>query len=222
MVGMGGLKASAIPVEMDSRLMAQGMLLAPDLGIVAQRFRPDQLSAWLMNPSNVKPDALMPNVGLTAAEASAIAAFLLEAKVPEPQAPTKVVIQGNHAGPATYKEVQEVFDGVCVHCHSDPSHAAGDGGPGNTGGFGFQGQGLDLTSFSRIRMGSMRRKDGRSVVKVGPDSPSKLVVHLIERHNEVNGLDDPNVLGMPLGHPPLSIEDIELIHAWTTSGARPK
>ena len=55
----------------------------------------------------------------------------------------------------TFKEVDEkVFHRTCWHCHSEPDYAIGDGGPGNSGGFGFKPRGLNLSATGRSRRAS--------------------------------------------------------------------
>jgi cytochrome c1 len=50
--------------------------LRPTLAGAAVPNSPQTMVAWLMNPSAVKPDARMPNLGLTQQEAQDLTAFL--------------------------------------------------------------------------------------------------------------------------------------------------
>jgi hypothetical protein len=112
---------------------------------------------------------------------------------------------------------------VCWHCHSAPHLARGDGGPGNTGGFGFAARGLDLSSYEGLASGSLG-DDGqrRSVFAPLPNGTPRLLAHLLARASEER---DPNavgaVRGMPLGLPALPATDIQLIETWIAQG-RPR
>jgi hypothetical protein len=115
----------------------------------------------------------------------------------------------------TWEEVdREVFHEVCRHCHADPVPVGGDGGPGNTGGFGFVGAGLDLSSYEALIRGGRHDPLARL-----PDGTPRLVAHLWARHLEVAGRPS-ELLGMPLGLPPLPPDRIALVEAWIRQGAR--
>jgi hypothetical protein len=112
-----------------------------------------------------------------------------------------------------------VFRQICWHCHGAPAFARGDGGPGNTGGFGFAPRGLDLSDYTGVTSGS-RGPDGRrrSVLATMPDGTPRLIAHLLARRVEERGGEVPGIRGMPLGLPALSLEDIQLVETWIVQG----
>ena len=129
------------------------------------------------------------------------------------------------ARPVEWAEVRgAVFRKVCWHCHSDAELAHGDGGPGNTGGFGFMARGLNLATYQGIASGIIDPKTGarRSVFSPGPDGKTPLIVSaLLARHTENNGGVVPGVRGMPLGLPPMPMDDIQRVITWIANG-RPR
>ncbi len=60
-----------------------GGKVGPALDGVADRFDRDYLRRWIADPASVKPGTAMPNLGLPAADADAIADFLATLKVKE-------------------------------------------------------------------------------------------------------------------------------------------
>lgn len=121
--------------------------------------------------------------------------------------------------PVSYAEVEAaVFHKVCWHCHSDPAGNNGDGGPGNTGGLGYDGVGLDLGTRSGILRGKQTPDGHRQSIIDGPE-PVLLTV-LWRRHQELAGTFSPRP-GMPLGFPPLSPEQIQLVESWIAQGTPP-
>jgi len=198
-------QASAIPI-----------LLAPDLRHARARLRPSLVAAFIQSPESVAPGARMPNLNISKIEAEALAAFVLGAPLailpevpPEPRLP---VLER----PVRWTEVEaKVFRKVCWHCHSDPDLARGDGGPGNTGGFGFRGAGLDLSSYRGIVAGSTRL--GHKVLRAPPGELAPIVAVLLARQKEVRG-EASTVRGMPLGLPPLTPQEIQLVESWVAQG----
>ena len=115
-----------------------------------------------------------------------------------------------------------VFRRTCWHCHSTPEFAMGDGGPGNTGGFGFKGRGLNVASYTDIAAGSLDDAgERRSIFLPISDGMPRLIAHLLARHAELTGQPVPGVRGMPLGLPPLTLEQINLVDSWIAQG-RPR
>lgn len=217
------LPASPIPVEVSPEAMALGMKLAPDLRHTRERFRPLALVAWLEDPVSLKPDSMMPKIPLTRAEAIDVAAYLLEAELAEPEPvaiPERLPILERRV---SYAEVEaKVFKKVCWHCHSDPAFNKGDGGPGNTGGLGFEGRGLDLSSYSSVASG-MRDAQGKrmSVFKKTEDGTPWIVAAMHARYAEVAGKPVEGITGMPLGLSPMTLEEIQLVESWIAQG-RPR
>lgn len=211
--------------------------LAPDLRHTRDRMTPSALQSWLRDPRAVKPDTAMPTIALTDEEVRDLAAFILTAgRDPADPAPTAstdspapmraeddVVAPPPLARQVRYDEVEaRVLSKTCRHCHGDPDVAMGDGGPGNTGGFGYAPIGLELTSFGRVLAGMVGPDGTRHSIFTRDASTGtpRLVAALVERHREVAGHDDPGVRGMPLALPPLPWEDIRLVVTWIQQGRR--
>jgi len=197
--------------------------LAPDLSHVRERFRPDALVAWLLAPTSLKVGTLMPAHGFTEDEAESVAAYLVHAELAPataPAAPPKLPLL---ARPVTYAEVEKhVLSITCRHCHGDPDVAGGDGGPGNTGGFGFKPRGLDLSTYRSAASGLVKDDGQRhSLFERGPDGTPLLVAALRARQSEEAGLPIPGIRGMPLGLPAVSPEDVQLVDTWIAQG-RPR
>lgn len=115
-----------------------------------------------------------------------------------------------------------VFRATCWHCHARADLALGDGGPGNSGGFGFAPRGLDLSSFEGALAGGLdNHGERRSVLAARPDGPPLLVERLLARQREERGGPRPDVRGMPLGLPALSPRAVQLVETWIAQGRRP-
>ena len=162
----------------------------------------------------------MPALLRTRADAEAVAAWLLYAPV-APRAlrvvPARLPLLTRRV---TFAEVQaRVFGRSCWHCHAEPDFAHGDGGQGNTGGFGFAGRGFSLISASAARSGALG-DDGvrRSVLASGTSAAPRLVEVLLARQREEAG-EASDLRGMPLGLRALSAEDVQLVESWIASGA---
>lgn len=233
----GGLVASPVPVPIAKDALASAMLLAPDLRLARERLRPQGLVRWLVRPSAVKPGTAMPDLPLTRLEAEDLAAFLLEAPLAPPAPrpiPARLPLLTRRVEFAEVKA--RVFRRTCWHCHSEPDLALGDGGPGNTGGFGFPGRALSLVDATTIVNGSIgddgRRRsifkafgpiagpvpaaaDGRPAVDA---ETSRLMVSILARQVEEAGGEVPGVRGMPLGLPSLTPEDVQLVESWLAQG----
>jgi mono/diheme cytochrome c family protein len=194
--------------------------LAPDLRFARQRAEPAVLVSWLLDPSKVKHDAAMPKLGLSETEARDLAAFLsfgeLEAPPPKPRVERLPVLERR----VGFDEVNEqVFAVTCRHCHTNPDSAGGDGGPGNTGGFGFKPRKIDFSSYQGIQSGGVDAQ-GTRVSLFAPTSEGlpRLVAALVARSREDAGQESDEVRGMPLGLPPLSPEQIQLVESWVAQG----
>ncbi|MCR9161505.1 MAG: c-type cytochrome [Nannocystaceae bacterium] len=221
---MTGVPAiSALPTEepLAADVLARGQKMAPDLRWARDRMRPASLVQWIVDPKAVKADASMPELGVTEAEAADIAAYLTSAEL-EPVALGEVPeLPASLERPVTYAEVYDrIFGKICRHCHSDPDVVIGDGGPGYDGGFGFTKRALDLSTYEGLRSGSLD-DDGkrRSVFKEVGGKP-RIVAHLLARHSEVAGRPVEGVRGMPLGLPPIPMDDIVLLQTWIEQGRK--
>jgi len=207
------------------RAPPDAIALAPDLALARARLRPGRVAAFIREPQLANADTLMPATPMSAAEAEDLATFVLRAPLrpapPPPSAPLPVLPL--LARPVRFAEVQSrVFDRVCRHCHAAPDFALGDGGPGNTGGFGFPPRGLDLSSYEGIASGAFDDKGRRrSVFAANADGTPAIVARLRARRDEEIGRADPALRGMPLGLPALSPEDLQLVESWIAQG-RPR
>jgi cytochrome c len=200
-------------------VLARGIARAPDLRLARDRVRQDTIVRWIMDPSSVRKDAVMPRLGLSADEAADVATYILATPL-APAAPPKRSLERLPLldRRVTYEEVAErVFRTSCVHCHEL-------GGPGDTGGFGFPPRGVDVTTDAALRYGYVD-KDGtrRSLMAHEPAleslGGSRLVAALVARHEEVEGRPLDGIRGMPLGLAPLSPEQIQLAESWVAQGA---
>lgn len=225
MVARGGALYTAQGCGSCHATSANGTLavqLAPSLLGLKSRFRPEVLVRWLTNPASITPGTLMPPTGLNPAETQDLAAFLW-AQPSAPPASTPFERLPVLKRKVRFKEVSDrVFRKLCWHCHSQPDFALGDGGPGNTGGMGFKGLGLDLSTYTGISRG-MQGPTGRreSIFAKDDEGTPRLIRSLLARHTEEGGTKVDGVLGMPLGFPALPAEDIQLIESWVAQG-RPR
>lgn len=220
--GVSALAVRPLAQPIDPDLLTRASAQAPDLRFTRDRLRPAALLAWLDDPAAVKPGTLMPRIPLRADQVRDLAAYLLQTPIDPPSPPVLLVSPPPLAREVSFAEVDaRIFRSTCWHCHSDPDFASGDGGPGNTGGLGFAGRGLDLSSHAGISSGS-RGPDGkrRSIFAPLPDGTPRIVAHLLARHAEVAGAPDPELRGMPLGLTPVPLDDIQLLTTWISQGRR--
>ncbi len=222
MTGVIALPTST-PPAMDGRAFDRAFRLAPDLRSTRARMPASRLVAWLKDPKAVKSDSAMPKIELTEDEVRDIAGYILTADLssgPRPPAPVRLPLLGRKV---TFKEVDEkVFHRTCWHCHSEPDYAIGDGGPGNSGGFGFKPRGLNLSAYEGIAAGFVDDKNERqSVFAKDSEGVPRLVRAMLARREEVNGAIPGEVRGMPLGYDPLPPEEIQLVDTWIAQG-RPR
>jgi cytochrome c2 len=201
----------------------KGIQLAPDLRHTRERFRPDGLVDWLLSPQTVKADTEMPSHSLTRNEARDIAAYVLKAELSTVPAAPPVERLPLLSRRVSFREVDErVLRVTCRHCHTDPDSAGGDGGPGNTGGFGFRPRGLDLSTYGAVSAGYLDDSGERhSVFTKDERGVPILVAALLARHDEGTRSTAPKTRGMPLGLPAVPLEDIQLVDTWIAQG-RPR
>lgn len=198
---------------------ARAAALAPDLRFTRDRFRLGPLLAFLLDPKAVKPDTRMPNFDLSQPQAADIAAYVRTAPLVIAPA-TPFVRLPPLARRVSFEEAnRQVFSRTCHHCHTDAASAGGDGGPGNTGGFGFAPRGISFSSHAAILAGYTDEKgERRSLFEPLADGTPRLVAALLARHDEARSTPRDRVRGMPLGLPPLSPEDIQLVESWVAQG----
>lgn len=220
--GIPPITARPLAHPPDPATMLRATQQAPDLRFTRDRLRPAALHTWLADPAALKPGTLMPDPDLRQDEIRDLATYLLTTPLepsPPPVLPVMLPVLDREVG---FAEVDAaIFHKTCWHCHSDPSYASGDGGPGNTGGLGFTGASLDLSSHAAITSGS-RGPDGkrRSVFAPLPDGTPRIVAHLLARHAELAGAA-PELRGMPLGLTPVPLADIQLLTTWIAQGRKP-
>jgi len=194
--------------------------LAPDLRFARERLEPGAIQRWLADPAKVKHDAAMPSLGLSAEDMRDLAAFLSFGELAPPPTPASAERLPVLARRVGFDEVNEqVFAVTCRHCHTNPDVAGGDGGPGNTGGFGFKARRIDFSSYQGIQSGALDAQGER----VSLFAPTKsglplLVAALVARMQETSGHETNDVRGMPLGLPPLSARQIQLVESWVAQG----
>jgi len=222
-----GAPRSDVAIEMPDLAadkLVRGMTQAPDLRLARERFRPDAIVQWILDPASVRHDTNMPTLGLTAGEARDAAAYILGASLATPPAVepfVKLPLLDRHV---SYEEVaSRVFRKSCTHCHADPT-GTGDPGPGSTGGFGFAPRGVALLSFHGVTRGYIGEDRVRhSLIAPEPGlarwGGSRLVAALVARHEETAGRPVEDVRGMPMGLPGLSAEEIQLVETWVSEGA---
>jgi hypothetical protein len=165
----------------------------------------------------------MPATGLTAPEARDVAAYLLYSPLREVNTPALPKRLPPLERQVAYAEVDEkVFRVTCRHCHSNEDIALGEGGPGNTGGFGFPAKGLNLSSYTSINAGYVDADGERHSVfaPIGDGTP-RIVAAVLARQREQVGKPSEEVRGMPLGLPALSAEQVQILESWVAQG-RPK
>lgn len=219
-VGCHQLSGAGLASPPENQPVVRTLGLAPDLRFARERSEPAALVRWLLDPTKVKRDAVMPNLGLSVADARDLAAFLsfgeLEAVTPPPRF-ERLPVLARRVG---FDEVNEqVFAVTCRHCHTNPDLAGGDGGPGGTGGFGFRPRKIDFSTYQSIQSGGIDAK-GERVSLFTPTSEGlpRLVAALVARAREHEGQESDEVRGMPLGLPPLSAEKIQLVESWVAQG----
>jgi cytochrome c5 len=191
-------------------------MLAPDLRFTRARLRPSFVRRFLADP-RIRSTASMPKFDLGETEVESLTAFVLASPlspVPEEPYPPRLPLLDR---PVAFAEVKkEIFEKACQHCHANPEKSFNDGGPGNTGGFGYRGKRLSLASYREVQSGSVDERGNRRSIFVG--EVPKVITHLLARREEVRGREVAGVLGMPMGLPPLSPEHIQLLESWIAQG----
>ena len=200
---------------------------APDLTFLGRRMRPKIIAAFIADPASFGGETRMPRYPIGATAAARLRDYLWSARSahPEPALPADLPLLER---PVRYAEIRAgVLDRICIHCHMDPRKNGGDGGPGNTGGLGYRGVGLDLETWAGVRRGSRdERGRWRSILTARPGEEAPLVARLRRRYGEharersgptrTFGGGPP---GMPLGLPPLTPEQFRLVRSWVAQGA---
>ena len=195
---------------------------APDLRYTRNRMTPAMLAVWLDNPSHVSPGTLMPPPVVSKEDLpDVIAAISRQNLEPLP------VFKEPHLEPlpryVRFSEVKtKVIDIVCRHCHADTRVVGPEAGPGSTGGFGYAGVDMVLTSEEGVKRGLQRPGvAGReSVLSPRASGYPRIVEVMLARHREEHGVVDSEIIGMPLGLTPIPYEDIRLVLTWALQEAK--
>jgi len=199
----------------------------PDLTFVRRRMRPEIVAAFIADPAAFGGETRMPLYPISAIEAARLRDYLWSPRddhpLPEPVEALPLLRR-----PVRYAEVRaQVLDRICIHCHMNPQKNGGDGGPGNTGGLGYRGAGLDLESWSGIRRGALAASgQRRSILAARPGEEAPLVARLRLRYGEharersgADAVATGGAPGMPLGLPPLTPAQFQLVRSWVAQGA---
>lgn len=198
---------------------ADAPALAPDLAHVRERLVETAIAPFLLEPARWRPGTSMPALVHDPVVARELAAFLVHGPVEPRPAPAPFARLPVLDRPVTYDELEErVLRRSCWHCHADESLVYGDGGPGNTGGFGFAPREVDVSSYTHLLSGALDREGRRTSLFRDVRGEPLLLRALLARHDEVRGVFDPEVRGMPLGLPPLDAEQIQLVESWIVQG----
>lgn len=208
----------AAPAKTEAAVRTLGLAL--DLRFARRRSEPSAIATWLLDPTRVKHDSAMPNLALRPEDARDLAAFVsFAALAPAPgnAVLSRLPVLARKVG---FDEVNErVFAVTCRHCHTNPDLADGDGGPGNTGGFGFKPRKIDFSSYQGVQSGGIDAAGRRvSLFERTSEGMPRLVAALVARAREQAGIMSDEVRGMPLGLPALSPEQIQLVESWVEQG----
>lgn len=216
-------------------LKAANFPLAPNLRFARERLGPERLVAWIMDPKAVWPQATMPSFGVTRPEAELIRDYLTAAaSAPLPPAPPAEPLLAMPAAadhPVGWDEVKErVLGKVCVHCHMNDHEK--DVGPGNLGGLGYAGRGLAMRTYEMLVRGA-KGDDGKrySVLVKRPGEPWPRILDVMVRRRVENLRDHvgpladhvrpdypDGLLGMPMGLPSMTDEEIGILRRWIEDG----
>jgi cytochrome c2 len=218
--GVPALAGGTAP-KLGEKELRTAVALAPDLRFARDRYRAAELWRWMADPKAVKPDTTMPLTPSTPDELKHMTAYILQAPLAAAETkpmPARLPVLDRKV---TYDEVyKRVLRDSCRHCHAEPDYdPAGDGGPGNTGGFGFPARKLDLARWEGVQAGWITDKGEReSVFKPMSDGTPRLLAAMIARQAEEAGKPNPEIRGMPLGLPAFSAEDVQLVETWIAQG----
>ena len=217
-------------------LAAGGMAarMAPNLRFAGERMHRDLLVAWIEDPALLRAETRMPDMGLTHQEAERVADFLIHGdpelrrppRWPAPRMPAAV------DRPVGWAEVKErVLGRICVHCHMNDHER--DRGPGNEGGFGWEGSRLSMRTYETLVHGAVDPESGERYSVLEPRAEGELprLIQVMldrrveERRDRVEPFDDyrrpehpETAPGMPMGLPSIPDEEIALVRAWIEQG----
>lgn len=235
--GCGGCHVLGnVKTGIDAKTLEAGKslsLLAPNLRFARERTRPDVILDWIVDPKKVMPTTTMPAMGVTRDEAEILRDYLFHEDpalaaapaTPEPPVPKPL------DRPVAWEEVKErVLGKVCVHCHMNDYEK--DPGPGNLGGLGYSGVKLRMRTYETLVSGANDSKGERYSVllpRKGETIPPMVQALLRRRAEAARDAIAPfqdHVLppypsaapGMPLGLPPMTDGEIQLLVSWIAQG----
>jgi cytochrome c2 len=209
--------------------------LAINLRFVKERSRPDSLLSWLMDPARMVKGTTMPDLGLTLDEAKLLRDYLFTEDpklkpLPEKLAPKLPPVLSREV---SYEEMKEkVLGRICVHCHMNNYEK--DPGPGNLGGLGYSGDGLQMRTYESLVYGAVDHHGKRySVLQPAKDDALPRILQVMldrkieEQRDHIPAWEDherphypANSLGMPLGLPSMSEEEIAIMATWIKQGCK--
>ena len=151
-------------------------------------------SQWIIDPKSIKPDTLMTPSPLTPPR-SAQHRGLRAHRVARSARRRSRISCGLPVltRKVSFEEVNsKILMRTCRHCHGDPDSQLGDGGPGNTGGFGFKPRGLNL-SHHRGAMSGLIDDHGERQSAFQPlkNGTPRIIGALLARHAEEVGQTGP-------------------------------
>ncbi len=218
--GLSDLSQIAYPLTGN---ISDTLKMAPDLSRTKYRMSRSNVVLWLSTPSLINPNSLMPRIELTSSEIEDLTAYIFSLPDEELDCDVNIELEQDMNRMISYSEIEtKIFKNTCWHCHSNPVPMRGDGGPGNTGGFGFQGQGVDFSTYESFMKGGLGT-DGKRVSLIADNEHKvpKVISHLISRHYEIKCNRYSGPRGMPLGLPAVEVENINLFYNWIRQGAKP-
>jgi len=205
---------------------------APNLRFARERLEPDVALAWILDPRTLDPNTQMPHPELTREDAIAVRDFVflgeLGAPVAPPAPPTAADLR-EVSRRVRFADVRRIFNRSCIHCHAHTS------GHATASAFGFPPSSLDLSTLEGVRAGT-ELPDGtrRSILEPDASGVPPLVARLLRRHAEAGrDITEPRrdslapiarevpsePVGMPIGLPPLPLDDLRTIATWVAQGA---
>ena len=149
--------------------------MAPNLRFMRERMHPDIALQWILDPQSLHPSTAMPNLHLSAREATLLRDWLwhvdpeLEPTPPPSAHPLPPALDRT----VGWEEVKErVLGRICVHCHMNDHER--DPGPGHVGGFGWPAAGLRMRTYEALVAGMPCEDPLLEPRGVGPVSPGAI------------------------------------------------
>jgi cbb3-type cytochrome oxidase cytochrome c subunit len=128
--------------------------MAPNLRFVRERMHPDVALQWILDPQSLHPTTSMPNLQLSAREATLLRDWLwhVDPELEPTPAPSAHALPPALTRTVSWEEVKEgVLGRICVHCHMNDHER--DPGPGHVGGYGWPAAGLRMRTYESLVSG---------------------------------------------------------------------